>query len=63
MSVTVTNTSDQRRVWSRLHTAKGAVLVLDPGEEAALAEDPGPVVHLRVKPPVKSKSEDTTGGK
>lgn len=60
MSVTVRNMSDYRRVWPDLQTVDGAVLVLDPGEEATLADDPEEVAHLRV---TKTKTIDPTGGK
>lgn len=47
--ITVRNTDDHRRAWPSLLTVEGSVLVLEPGEEAELAEDPGEVAHLKVR--------------
>lgn len=39
-----------RRVWPDLSTINGHTLDLEPGAEDILAQDPGEVQHLKVRP-------------
>lgn len=66
MTITVRNTDTHKRVWPTLHRADGAVLVLEPGEEAEV-EDKTAGPFLAVAAPKKTKAAEVaastdTGG-